>query len=391
MTDSIDTCAVHAGAEHSLDGAAVTPVFGCTVFELDDPVASYADIRYPRLGNTRNHRAVTTKIAALEGSEAALVTASGMAAITTVLLDVLAGGGHLLASRRLYGGTQAFVHHHLPDFGMSATAIDTHRPEGWSAALKSRTRAIYVESIENPTCGIPDHGGIVAFAREHGLISIIDNTFATPVNFRPLELGYDLVVHSATKYLNGHSDLVAGAAAGSRQRLASIQHRLGQLGASLPPQACALLERGLKTLPLRMARHNANAQALARLLASDPAVRAVHYPGLPEHPDHARAQRWLAGSGGVLAFELRGGREDARALVAALRLPTYAPSLGGPETLIVRPAGSSHLSMSPAERAAAGISEGLLRVSVGLEAEADLLEDFRSGLATVAASDAPHR
>jgi cystathionine gamma-synthase/cystathionine gamma-lyase/cystathionine beta-lyase len=379
MARSQQTDCVHAGADDLHRGAAVMPVYGCTVFELTDGVA-YRDIRYPRLSNTPNHVAVAARVAALEGAEAGLVTASGMAAITTTLFEVLARGGHLIATHSAYGGSYHFAAHDLPDFGMSASFVDANQAHTWEAALEPHTRAIYVEAIDNPTTRVPDHEAVIAFARQHGLLAIVDSTFATPINFQPLALGYDIAIHSATKYLNGHSDLAAGAIASSRELIDRIRGRLNHFGGSLPAQGCALLERGLKTLPLRVAQQNKTALALATVLEAHPGVQRVHYPGLASHPDHDRATRLFSGFGGMLAIELTGGAAAAIRLVERLSIPIYAASLGGPETLVVRPAASSHLDMTPEERLAAGVTDGLLRISCGLEGTADLIDDFTAAL-----------
>jgi cystathionine gamma-synthase/cystathionine gamma-lyase/cystathionine beta-lyase len=234
---------------------------------------------------------------------------------------------------------------------------------------------VYVEAITNPLVQVADHRAIAAFAREHRLASLIDNTFATPVNFRPLEIGFDVVLHSATKYLNGHSDLAAGAIVGSRERIGKAHHLLNHLGGSLDPHACFLLERGLKTLALRVRAQNANAQRVAEFLASRREVRQVHYPGLATHPQHTRARELFAGCSGMLSFEMESG-EAAVAWISRTRLPIHGPSLGGVETLVTRPAATSHVGMPREERERAGIRDGLIRVSVGIEAVEDVVDDF---------------
>ena len=232
---------------------------------------------------------------------------------------------------------------------------------------------------------IPAHDAIVAFAREHDLVCLIDATFATPVNFKPIPFGYDLVLHSCTKYLNGHSDIVAGAVVGSSERVAAVAQRLKHFGGSLDPHACFLLERGLKTLVLRVERQSSNSHRLADFLASRPEVSAVHYPALEGHPDHART-RWFRGCGGLLAFELAGGASAAERFLGAVRLAIPAPSLGGVETLVTRPALTSHSAMDPEERRRAGITDGLVRVAVGIEHVDDLLADFETALEAAGAA-----
>jgi cystathionine beta-lyase/cystathionine gamma-synthase len=371
---------VHAGEpQPRMGGAVVLPVFQSSTFEYRGE-ANYHDVRYIRLSNTPNHQALAAKLAAVEEAEAALVTASGMAAIATALLTVLQAGDHLLVQDGLYGGTYDFVTGDLGRFGITFSFIEGDRPESWAEALRPETRAIYVETLSNPLLEMPDLEAVVAFAREHGLVSMVDNTFPSPINFRPCPFGFDLTLHSATKYLNGHSDIVAGTVAGSAELVEQIHHKLNHLGGSLDPHACFLLQRGMKTLALRMERHNSNALALARFLEAHPAVTRVRYPGLDSHPRHQRARRLLAGGSGMLSFELRGGVAAAERLFERLQLPVVAPSLGGVETLVTRPATTSHAGMAAEERHRLGITDGLVRVSVGIEDGEELVEDFRQGL-----------
>lgn len=375
-----ETNLIHAGEPRPLiEGAATLPIFQCAVFEHHGS-RGYHDIRYPRLNNLPNHNVLADKLAALESGEAGLVTASGMAAIATTLLSVLGAGGHMLAQRGIYGGTHTFLTSDFADFGLGYDFIDGQRPEGWEAALRDNTRAIYVEAMTNPLLQVADHRAIVAFARRHGLISIIDNTFATPVNFRPLEIGYDLCVHSATKYLNGHADVAAGAIVGSASLVDKILHRLNHLGGTLDAHACFLFHRGLKTLGLRVERQNANALAIAEYLESRSEVATVNYPGLASHPQHGRARELFSGFGGMLSFELKGGALAANRLVERLQIPLNAPSLGGLETLIISPAQTSHAGLSETERQQIGITDGLLRFSVGIENADDLIADFAQAL-----------
>ena len=375
------TIAIHAGdPEPRIGGAVVPPIFQSTVFEHHGEPGDYHSIVYPRLNNTPNHTAVGGKIAALEGAERAIPTASGMAAISTTLLSILGGGGHLLIQDQLYGGTHMLVTGYLEKFGISYDWIDPDRPEEWAEKVRPETRAIFVEAMTNPLTRIIDLEHVVQFAKEHSIRSLIDATFVTPVLYRPIEAGFDVVVHSATKYMNGHSDLIAGVIVGSEEILAPISELLNELGGMLDPHACFLLHRGLKTLPLRMREHCRNAQALAEALTAHPEVTHVHYPGLETHPDHARAKRLFEGMSGMLAFELKGGAEAARRCVERVQIPASGPSLGGIETLITRPATTSHAGLTPEERAAAGVTDGIVRVSVGLEGIDDLIADFRQAL-----------
>ncbi|MCH9650971.1 MAG: PLP-dependent aspartate aminotransferase family protein [Deltaproteobacteria bacterium] len=375
-----NTLLVHAGEpKPRIGGAVVLPVFQSSTFEYDGQ-SSYHDLKYIRLNNTPNHQTLHAKLAAVEQAEAALVTGSGMAAISTTLLTVLKAGDHLLIQKGLYGGTQDLVTTELPALGIEVSFFDGDRPETWESQLRSQTRAIYVESMSNPLLDIPDLAAVVSFARQHGLVSLIDNTFPSPVNFRPCALGFDLSLHSATKYLNGHSDIVAGAVIGSRPLVDKVLHRLNHLGGSLDPHACFLFHRGVKTLELRMRQHNASALAIATYLESHDGVEKVYYPGLASHPRHARAKELFDGFSGMLSFELAGGAEAADHLFRRLQFPAVAPSLGGVETLITRPATTSHAGMSPEARREAGIGDGLIRLSVGIEDAADLIADLEQGL-----------
>jgi cystathionine beta-lyase/cystathionine gamma-synthase len=378
----LETRLVHAGSNPSaFSGAKVTPIVRSTVF-LSREGESYGELRYPRLSTLAGQAEVAEVLASIEGGQAALVMASGMAAITTTLLAVVAGGGHVLVQRPLYGAAQHFVGAELTTLGAASSAIDVRHPDGWARELRPETRAIYVEAISNPLVEVADHRKIVAFAREHRLISIIDNTFATPVNFRPLEIGFDLVVHSATKYLNGHSDLCAGVVVGSSERIAPTKAWLDVLGGAADPEVCFLLRRGLRTLALRVERQNENAERLAAHLAQHPAVASLRYPGLESHPDHDVARALFSGFGGMMACELAGGAEAAARFVRSLRVVTHSASLGGPETLVTIPAKTSHAGLSAEVRRASGISDGLIRISAGIEHIEDVIEDFDQALAT---------
>jgi cystathionine gamma-synthase/cystathionine gamma-lyase/cystathionine beta-lyase len=375
-----ETLAVHAGRRGARpEGSVVFPIFQGTVYE-SEPGESYDEIKYLRLSTTPSQRDLQDKLAALEGAEAALASSSGMAAVTAALLSVLKAGDHLLASDVLYGGTHGLLEKYAERLGWSYTLVDPGAPDTWSAALRPDTRAFLVESVTNPLVRVGDLRGVAEFASRHGLVSIIDNTFATPVNFRPLGLGYDLVLHSATKYLGGHSDLVAGCVAGSAERVDAVRYVQNHFGGSLDPHAGFLLARGLKTLAVRVRAQNANAMALAELLDGHPGVGAVNYPGLPSHPDHDRAAELLTGFGGMLSFRLAGGLDAVQRFLKALHIPYVAPSLGAVETLVTRPAATSHAAMSPADRAKIGVTDDLVRVSCGIEAAEDLVADFAQAL-----------
>lgn len=378
---SLDTKLIHAGEpDPPIGGAVSMPIFQSATFRYGGE-SSYHDIKYARLNNTPNHLALHEKLAALENGEAALVTASGMAAITTTLLTVLGAGDHLLVQECLYGGTYDFITRDLACFGITHDFIDGEDPAGWVKRLRPRTKAVYVETMTNPLLQVMDLKAAAAFAKAHGLVSIIDNTFAGPLNFRPPEWGFDLSVHSCTKYLNGHSDLVAGAVIGKDGWISRITHRLNHLGGTLDPHACFLLHRGLKTLAVRMRHQNQSAFRIAESLEGHPAVSKVNYPGLKTHPAHERARELFDGFGGMLSFELKGGVEAAEAFMEKVTLPFVAPSLGGVETLITRPATTSHAGLTREERMGLGITDGLIRLSVGIEGTEDLLEDLDQALA----------
>jgi cystathionine beta-lyase/cystathionine gamma-synthase len=292
---SIDTRAVHAGKpDANIEGAVVMPVFQTAMYETVSD-EDYHDIRYLRLNNSPNHLLLHDKLASLENAEAGLVTASGMAAISTALLTILGAGDHLIAQDVLYGGTHSMVNHDFPKLGIQVDFIDGADPDSWKSKLKPNTKAVYVETISNPLIGVPELKAVPEFARANGLVSLIDNTFASPVNFRPAEHGYDISLHSATKYLNGHTDIVAGAVVGRADLVEQVRHKLNHLGGSLDPHACFLLNRGLLTLPLRIARQNESALRIARFLDEHPAVARVNYAGLVSSPQHQRAKAALDG------------------------------------------------------------------------------------------------
>lgn len=376
----IETQLVHAGEPlPRIAGAVEMPIFQSATYEYGGE-ESYHDVRYLRTNNTPSQLALHAKLAALEQGEAALVTASGMAAISTTLLTVLSPGDHLLAQSCLYGGTYDLVTGELARLGISHDFIDGDRPESWAALLRPNTRAIYVEAMSNPLLEVIDLEAVVQFARAHRLTSLIDNTFATPVNYRPLAAGFDLALHSATKYLNGHADIVAGAVVGSAKTIERIRQRANHLGGSLDPHAAFLLKRGLKTLALRVRYQNDSTLQIAQFLAGHPEVARVNYPGLETHPQHARARRLFSGCGGVLSFELRGALSRADEFAARVRIPIVAPSLGGVHTLLTRPATTSHAGLTRAQREHLGISDSLLRLSVGIESPLDLIADLEQAL-----------
>jgi cystathionine beta-lyase/cystathionine gamma-synthase len=381
--ESMETLAVHGGERRpGPEGSVVFPIYQGTVYSVE-PGTGYHDLPYIRLSSTPSQRYLHDKLAALEGAEGAVATASGMAAVTTTLLSFLRAGDHLLAGDCLYGGTHDFLTDHAADLGWHHSFVDAGRPETWAAARTPQTKVFLVETITNPLMRVGLLREIADFARREGLLSVIDNTFASPVNFRPLAAGFDLVFHSATKYLGGHSDLVGGAVMGSTELIDRVRRTLNHYGGSLDPHAGFLLARGIKTLALRVRAQNDNAMALASFLAGNAEVAAVNYPGLATHPDHAHAAELLSGFGGMLSLRLRGGEAAAQALLETVRLPFVAPSLGGVETLITRPATTSHAGMRPEDRERLGITADLIRVSCGIEGTQDLIDDFDQALAKI--------
>jgi cystathionine beta-lyase/cystathionine gamma-synthase len=376
----IETKLIHSGEpEPRVMGAVALPIFQTAMYEYAGE-ESYHDIRYIRLNNSPNHQALHKKLAALENAEAALVAASGMAAITTALLTFLSAGDHLLAQDCLYGGTHDFLTKDFAGFGLEFDFIDGDDAGSWKSKLRPNTKAIYVEAMSNPLLQVTDLKAAAAFAKEHGLVSLIDNTFASPINFRPAEWGFDISLHSCTKYLNGHSDIVGGACVGRADLIERIKHKLDHLGGSMDPHAAFLLHRGMKTLALRVKHQNESALKVARFLEKNPAVQKVNYPGLESYARHARARDLFDGFSGMLSFEIKGGVDAAERFMQKARLPIVAPSLGGVETLVTRPATTSHSGMSPEDRRRLGITDSLIRVSVGIEATEDLIEDFDQAL-----------
>jgi cystathionine gamma-synthase/cystathionine gamma-lyase/cystathionine beta-lyase len=378
--DTLDTLAVHAGEPRpGFEGSVVFPIFQGTVYSVA-PGTDYHDIRYIRLNSTPSQRYLHDKLAALEDAETAIATSSGMAALSTILLTLVKAGDHVLATDCLYGGTHDFLTTHARDLGWRYTFVDGQRPETWASALEPQTKVFLTETITNPLMRVPRLQDIGAFARLRGLATVIDNTFATPVNFRPLAHGFDVVFHSATKYLNGHSDLVAGCIMGRAERINPMRRTLNHFGGCLDPHAGFLLARGIKTLAVRVRSQNANASALAEFLFRHPQVQEVNYPGLPSHPDQEHASKLLAGFGGMVSFRLKGGAAVADRMLAALRIPYVAPSLGGVETLVTIPARTSHAGMRREDRERLGITEDLVRVSCGIEAATDIIKDFEQAL-----------
>jgi cystathionine beta-lyase len=369
------TQCVHAGTRKDREtGGLNSPIYPSSAFAYLDAVENV----YPRYYNTPNQKAVAAKLCALEGAEAGLLFSSGMAAVSAVMLAFLRSGDHAVIQRDIYGGTHHFVTAAFERFGIAATFAG-NRAEELAAAVTPATKLIYIETPSNPLLRITDIAAVAAIGRARGITTAIDNTFASPVNQNPLRLGIDIAVHSATKYLGGHSDLCAGAAVGSAAAIGRVKATAVNLGGSVNALTCHLLERSLKTLALRVERQNANALAAARFLAGHPAVGAVHYPGLETHPGADVARRQMTGFGGMLAFELEAGA--AGRFLRRLKLITPALSLGGVETIICAPAATSHAKLSPAARRELGVGDGLLRLSLGIEAAEDIIADLDQALA----------
>jgi cystathionine gamma-synthase len=385
------TRSVHAGRVRDPEsGSITTPIhlsstyFARSTKELTDYLEGRRSANFYARYSNPTVEAAEQKIAELEGGERALCFGSGMAAITTLLLSQLRHGDNVVATRELYGGTFEFLERMLPRWGISATFVPPADPKALEAAIGPMTKLVYTESPTNPKLTIVDLGTVAEIARKHRIPCAIDNTFASPINQRPLGFGFDFVIHSATKYLGGHCDLVGGVVVGARDRMKEVWYYRKLLGGILDPHSAYLLERGTKTLALRVERQNENGLAVASHLAKHPRVRRVFYPGLPGHPGHEIAKRQMSGFGGVLAFEVDAGREETVRVVEAMELAYLAPSLGGVETLVNQPSMTSHYFIAPEERAAQGISDSLVRVALGIEDAADLIRDLDRALETLA-------
>lgn len=377
---SLLTLCVHAGEVVDRNvGGVTTPIHTASSYLYTDE----RGVCYPRYTNIPTQRAVCEKIAALEGAEAGLVFGSGMGAITSVFLALLSAGDHVLVHKDLYGGTHKLVTGELPRLGVEVGFVDGYETEDFERAMRPNTKMVYFESPTNPLLSIVDAAAVAEVARKHGAASVIDNTFATPINQTPHALGVDVVLHSGTKYLNGHSDLNCGAVTGTREMVRRIDDMNHTVGATLNVYDAFLMERGMKTLGLRVAKHNENAMALAGFLEAHPKVGAVHYPGLASHPGHKVAARQMRGFGGMLSFEPDCGVAEARKIVDSLELFMHAVSLGGVESLVCLPALTSHAMMPRHERLAAGITDTLIRVSTGIEDADDLIADLKQALARI--------
>jgi cystathionine beta-lyase/cystathionine gamma-synthase len=384
-----ETKAVRGAADlEKKNGPLGTPIYQTSTFQVTDNdeqvrVAG-TDHYYTRYGNPTNTVAEET-IAELEGMDAALTFASGMGAVTTSIMALLKSGDHVVAQRDVYGGVNKFLSQWLPKMGIETTFVDTNEYEQHAQAIRPSTKLLYLESPTNPTLRVVDFKKVAAVARQHKLLSMIDSTFGTPINQHPAEFGFDLVMHSGTKYLAGHSDVICGAVAGRRELIERIWQTRSTLGNCMDPHASWVLVRGLKTLAVRVARQNENALRVAEFLAEHAKVRSVHYPFLKSHPQYAVARQQMSGGGGMVSFEVEGTGEDARRVSEAMRLFTLATSLGGVESLVSIPVLTSHAMISAEARAQMGVTEQMIRLSIGIENADDLIADLEHALEAVAA------
>src|SRR5579863_8100267 len=384
-----DTKAVRGGTDlEKKNGPAATPIFQTSTFEVTDNDEQLrvtpTDRFYTRYGNPTNTVA-ERRVAELEGVDAALTFASGMGAITTTILALLKAGDHIVSQRDIYGGVIKFLSQWLPRVGIETTFVDTTEYEQHARAIQPNTRLLYLESPTNPTLRIVDLKAAADLAKQHGLISMIDGTFGTPINQHPAEYGIELIMHSGTKYLSGHTDLICGVVAGRRDLIEKIHSTRTTLGNCMDPHASWMLARGLKTLAVRVARQNENALQVAQFLAQHAKVERVHYPFLESHPQYAIAHEQMNGGGGIVTFEVKGTGDDTRRASESMRLFTLAPSLGGVESLVSIPVLTSHAMIDAAHRAQMGVTEQMIRLSVGIENVDDLIADLELALEAVGA------
>lgn len=383
-----ETLCIHAGKERNQHGALATPIYQSSTFVFDNAeqgaarfAGDEAGYIYTRLGNPTT-RELELKMAALEGMEDAAATATGMGAVAASTMAFLQNGDHLLASKAIYGCSFALFNHMFARYGIEVTFVDMTDHDAVKAALKPNTKMLFAETPVNPNLVVLDLEFLGQFCRQHNLISVIDNTFLTPLLQRPVDYGIDIIIHSATKYLNGHGDVVAGIIVSDAEKIKTIKlTTLKDMGATISPHDAWLIIRGLKTLPVRLERHCTNAQRVAEYLNEHPAVKQVYYPGLPEHPGYRFIGKQMKAAGGVLAFELTGSLDDGRYFINQCRLLSLAVSLGDAESLIQHPASMTHSPYTAEERQMAGISDTLIRVSVGLEHVDDIIADLAQALA----------
>ena len=373
------TTAIHGVPHRRADWSPVAPSLHQSS-TFTNPVGSEDEVLYSRYGNNPNQLELSRKYALLEGTDEAIFVASGMGATALAHLAVLRPGDHLISSTWIYGGTQKLFDEELARFGIEVTYVNPEQPRLWRKSVRKSTRAIFVETPTNPLMRVVDLTPIAHVAEAEGLALLVDATFASPINFRPIEHGADVVITSATKYLNGHSDVIAGAVAGSTSFVEEVNRLMRLWGQAIDPHAAWLIDRGMRTLAVRMDRHNANGVAVAKWAEGHEGFAKVHYPGLPSHPDHERAKAVLNGFGGMVGLELKGGVKGAERLLKKLKLIAHAPSLAGVETLVSEPRLTSHKGIGPEGRAKIGIPDGFLRLSCGLEDAADIIGDLEQAL-----------
>ncbi len=376
----LNTICTHVGevVDEKYKGA-ISPLYMSTSYAFDE-----VDVkRYPRYFNTPNQEGLCKKISALEHAEAALIFGSGMAAVSTAVLAFLRAGDHIVLQKTLYGGTYNFVTEELEKFGISYSFTEGLRPADFEAQVQENTKVVYIETPSNPLLTITDLEAIGTLCKKHGMVSMIDNTFASPVNQNPIDFGIDVVIHSATKYMGGHSDICAGAVASTKEHMDRIFQLAKNFGGSLSDQTVWLLERSLKTMGLRVKAQNGNAQHMAEYLNGHEAIAKVYYPGLPEHPDHELAKKQMHGFGGMLSFELD-AQYDAAAFQKALQLIKSSMSLAGVESTVLSPTQTSHSLLSASEREKQGIKDELIRFSVGIEEPEDLIADIEQAIKKIA-------
>ncbi len=372
----LNTVCTHVGElEDKQHKGAISPLYMSTSYAFDD-----VDVkRYPRYFNTPNQEGLCKKIAALEHAESALIFGSGMAAVSTALMSFLRAGDHIVLQQTLYGGTYNLVTEEFEKYGIAYSFTEGWEAEDFKAKIKDNTKVIYIETPSNPLLTITDIEAVASLAKKHGIISMIDNTFASPVNQNPLDFGIDVVIHSATKYMGGHSDICAGAVAASEAHMERIFHLAKNFGGSLSDYTVWLLERSIKTMGLRVRAQNENAMAMATYLNGHEDIDGVYYPGLPSHKDHELAKKQMKGFGGMLSFELK-PYLNASLFQKSLGLIKSSMSLAGVESTVLSPTQTSHALMGPEVRAQQGIKDGLIRFSVGIEEVADLIDDIESAL-----------
>lgn len=379
---SLTTNLVHAGEENICEGAVCTPIFQSSTYLTQENEKEYHDGRYIRLNNTPNQISLAKKLACIEKGELACLFPSGMSAISMTMLTLLKEKDTIVAQKCLYGATLKLMKYEFPKLGIHTKFIDIDMPNTWGDSVNSSAKVLYIEAITNPLLEVVDFQKIVYFAKENGLITIIDNTFATPINFNPIELGFDLVIHSCSKYMSGHMDIVAGCVIGKKELVEKIIQKTNYMGSCLDPNVCFLLMRSMPTLELRVKMQNINALRLAQFLENHSSVKRVIYPGLVSHPNHQQAKQYFSGYGGMLCFELKSTtKTSVQEFLTLLRIPLLAPSLGGIKTLITRPALTSHV-MLPLEKEKLDITLEMIRVSVGIESIDDLIKDFDNALST---------